>query len=91
MHRSLYLSPDKLEDRHLRHYAHAIGLDVERFDQDMATHSYVEKIMNDYYHSINNGVTGAPTTFVNGVLYAKTDVDLIDAVRAQITPKSSSR
>jgi protein-disulfide isomerase len=90
MHRSLYLSPDNLEDRHLRHYAHAIGLDVERFDHEMVNHTYADKIMNDYYHSINNGVTGAPTTFVNGVLYAKTGVDLIEAVRSQIAPESST-
>ena len=84
MHRSLYLSPDKLEDRHLRHYAHAIGLDVQRFDQEMANHIYADKILNDYYHSLNNGITGAPTTFVNGVLYAMSGVELIDAVKASI-------
>lgn len=85
MHRSLYLSPDKLEDRHLHHYAHAIGLDVQRFDQEMANHTYVDKILKDYYDSINNGITGTPTTFINGKLYAMTGVDLIAAVKASIT------
>ena len=85
MHRSLYLSRDKLEDRHLRHYAKAIGLDVQRFDEEMANHFYADKILNDYYHSLNNGITGAPTTFVNGVLYAMSGVELIAAVKASIT------
>ena len=82
MHRSLYISADKLEDRHLRHYAHAIGLDVQRFDREMASHTYADKVLRDYYNSINNGITGAPTTFVNGVLYAMSGSDLIAAVKS---------
>jgi len=85
MHRSLYLSPDKLEDRHLRHYAHAIGLDVKRFEQEMANQTYADKILKDYYASINNGITGTPTTFINGELYAMSGVELIAAVKASIT------
>lgn len=85
MHRSLYLSPDKLEDWHLRHYAHASGLDVQRFDQEMANHTYADRILKDYYDSINNGITGAPTTFINGKFYAMSGVELIAAVKASIT------
>ena len=85
MHRSLYLSADKLEDRHLRHYAHAIGLDVHRFDQEMASHTYADKVLKDYYDSINNGITGTPTTFINGELYAMSGVKLIAAVKAKIS------
>ena len=85
MHRSLYLSPDKLEDRHLHHYAHAIGLDVERFDDEMANHTYTNQILRYYYDSINNGITGAPTTIINGELYAMSGADLIAAVKASST------
>jgi protein-disulfide isomerase len=85
MHRSLYLDPEKLEERHLRHHAHAIGLDVERFDQEMANHTYADRILKDYYDSINNGITGAPTTFINGEHYAMSGVELIAAVKASIT------
>lgn len=84
MHRSLYLDPEKLEDRHLRHHAHAIGLDVQRFDQEMASHTYADKILKDYYDSINNGISGAPTTFINGELYAMSGVDLLAVVKARI-------
>ena len=85
MHRSLYLDPDKLGDRHLRHYAHAIGLDVERFDDEMVNHTYSNQVLRDYYDSINNGITGAPSTFINGELYAMSGVELIAAVKASIT------
>jgi len=87
MHRSLYLSADKLEDRHLRHYAQAIGLDIQKFDQEMANPTYADRVLKDYYDSINNGITGAPTTFINGELYAMSGVDLIAAVKASITVK----
>jgi protein-disulfide isomerase len=85
MHRRLYLSADKLEDRHLRHYARAIGLDIQRFDQEMASHAYAEKVLKDYYASINNGITGTPTTFINSELYAMSGVELIAAVKAQVS------
>lgn len=85
MHRSLYLSADKLEDRHLRHYAQAIGLDIQKFDQEMANKTYADKILNAYYESINNGITGTPTTFINGELYAMSGAELIGAVKASIT------
>jgi protein-disulfide isomerase len=82
MHRRLYLHPGKLGDRHLRHHAHEIGLDMDRYDSEMASSTYADKILKDYYHSITNGITGAPTTFVNGVLYSMTGDNLIAAVRA---------
>ena len=81
MHRSLYLSSDKLEDRDLRHYARSIGLDLKRFDHEMADNTYADQILKDYYNSINNGVAGTPTTFINGVLYAKSGTELIETVR----------
>ena len=84
MHRRLYLSNEKLEDRDLRHYAHEIGLDVHRFDREMASHTYADQILKDYYNSINNGITGTPTTFINGVLYAMTGSDLIAAVKSLV-------
>jgi protein-disulfide isomerase len=89
MHRSLYLDPEKLEDRHLRHYAHAIGLDVQKFDQEMANHTYADTVLKDYYDSINNGVTGAPTTFINGELYAMSGVELIAAVKTKLNTQTS--
>lgn len=66
MHRLLYLAPDKLDDKHLRRHAHRIGLDLERFDREMASNTYSDRIMNDYYNSLVSGISGTPTTFING-------------------------
>ena len=81
MHRRLYTRPGKLEDHHLRHYAKGIGLDVDRFDREMAGGVYSDRILNSYHNSIVNGITGAPTTFINGELYAMSGVELLSTVK----------
>src|SRR5262249_10183319 len=77
MHRQLYTQPDKLEDRHLRHSAKKIGLDLNRFDREMAAGAYRNRILDSYHNSIIYGITGAPTTFINGELYAMRGVELL--------------
>ena len=81
MHRHLYTQPDKLEERHLRRYAKEIGLELERFDREMAGGIYTDQVLKDYHNSIIYGITGTPTTFINGELYAMTGVDLLEAVK----------
>ena len=81
MHRLLYLHPDKLSDRDIRRYAKEIGLDLEKFDSEMAASTYAPQVLKDYYESINYGISGTPTTFVNGELYAMSGVELLAVVR----------
>ena len=80
MHRLLCASPNKLRDRDLHGHARAIGLDVNRFDREMADSTYASQILKDCYHAINYGISGAPTTFINGELYAMSGVELLTAV-----------
>ena len=89
MHRRLYLRPDKLMDRDLRRHAQDVGLDLERFDREIASGTHAEQILKDYYNSIIYGVTGAPTTFINGVLYAMSGVELLAAVKAMVEDQST--
>ena len=81
MHRHLYSHPDKLEERHLRRYAKEIGLDLERFDREMTEGTYSDQVLRDYHDGIIDGITGAPTTFINGELYAVTGIELIEVVK----------
>jgi protein-disulfide isomerase len=90
MHRRLYLRPDKLQDRDLHRHAQEIGLDLDRFDREMASATYANQILNNYYNSINNGITGAPTTFINGVLYAMGGVELLATVKAILNERQAS-
>jgi protein-disulfide isomerase len=84
MHRLLYLAPDKLDDKHLRRHAHRIGLDLERFDREMASNTYSDRIMKDYYNSLVSGISGTPTTFINGKLYPMSGVDLLATVKTML-------
>lgn len=82
MHRLLYTSPSKLRDRDLHGHARAIGLDTDRFDREMADSTYASQILKDYYQAINYGISGTPTTFINGELYAMTGVELLTTVQS---------
>jgi formate-nitrite transporter family protein len=82
MDRLLYFYPDKLEEKDLRKYAKEIGLDLERFDREMADGIYAEQILKDLYFSVIHGITGAPTTFINDVRYAIRPIELISTVKA---------
>ena len=82
MHRLLYLRPNKLGDRNLRRYGNEVGLDLERFDREMAGSIYSDQILKDFHFSLNHGITGTPTTFINGVLYSKSGVELVATVKA---------
>ena len=84
MHRLLYVQPDKLEDRHLRRYAREIGLDLDRFDRELVGGVYTDQVLKDYYNSMIHGITGAPTTFINGELYAMSGVELLLEVKSII-------
>ena len=84
MHRHLYSSPDKLGDRSLRAYAREIGLDLARYDREMKDSTYAARILKNYYDSMVNGITGAPTTFINGALYGATGVDLLMTVKTMV-------
>ena len=81
------VNPDKLSDRHLRHHAKKIGLDLNRFDREMADGVYRERILDSYHNSIVHGITGTPTTFINGELYAMSGVELLSVVRTILKDK----
>jgi formate-nitrite transporter family protein len=85
MHEVLFLHPDKLGDRALQRHAREVGLNMERFDREMASGTYRDQILKDYHQSIIYGITGAPTTFINGVLYPMTGARLVEAVRSVIS------
>jgi protein-disulfide isomerase len=91
MDRFLYLHPDKLEDRDLRKYAREIGLDLERFDREMADDIYAEQIMKDSYSSLIHGITGTPTTFINDVRYAIGEAEFIAVVKAIVEGHSGTK
>jgi Na+/H+ antiporter NhaA len=56
----------KLRLNDLEDYAREIGLDVERFLDEMRRRAYVERVREDVVSADESGVTGTPTFFING-------------------------
>jgi protein-disulfide isomerase len=54
---------------------------VERFDREMADSTYAAQILKNYYRAINYGISGTPTTFINGELFAMSGVELLTTVK----------
>jgi protein-disulfide isomerase len=84
MHDLLFEHQQKLEDEDLVAYARSLGLDLPRFQTELASHSHLPHIQEDYRGAIRAGVKGTPTFFINGVRY-KGEYDLepfLAAVRA---------
>jgi protein-disulfide isomerase len=70
MHDELFTHQKSLEDNHLSRYARRIGLDLERFNHDMAEHMFLKQIEADYNRSLfDEHVTGTPTLYINEVRY----------------------
>ena len=84
MHDSLLANQDALLPNDLRDRAERLGLDVERFVEDLRTRRHAERVLLDVASADESGVSGTPTFFINGRRhYGVYDIDtLTDAVRA---------
>jgi protein-disulfide isomerase len=65
MHDTLFENQDRLADPYLVGYANAIGLDLERFTSDLATHVHLPKVRDDFMSGVRSGVNGTPTFYIN--------------------------
>src|SRR5918996_149271 len=66
MHDLLLAHQDALELTDLVRYAEQLGLDVERFADDLRSHARARRIAEDLEGAELSGVSGTPTFFVNG-------------------------
>jgi len=48
-------------------YAKRLGLDTQRFEREIAQHTYQKRIREDFMSGVRSGVNGTPTFYVNGV------------------------
>ena len=66
-----------LEVEDLAQYAGVIGLDAIAVMQDVASHTYLPRIREDFMSGVRSGVNGTPTFFINGMRFDGdwTDVD----------------
>lgn len=86
MHRRLMESRGALGDRNLAAYAGELGLDLDRFERDMADGSLAAKIRKQKMQGLRSGVNGTPTVYVSGVRYdgQVSENDLNAALEAEL-------
>ena len=69
MHDLLFDRQDALNNGHLLEYANSIGLDIDRFLQEMSDHIHTECIAKSVQGGMQSGVRCAPALFINQVRY----------------------
>jgi protein-disulfide isomerase len=92
MHDYLYEHQDKLAAPQLIAAAKPLGLDVERFTDDLNQHAYAERVREDFLSGVRAGVNGTPTFFINGVRHdGAWDLDsLSEAINAQLKKRNAA-
>jgi diadenylate cyclase len=70
MHDLLYENQDELGEDDLTRHAAELGLDLRRFEEDLANDHHAWRIEEDRLGGERAGVGGTPALFVNGVRYA---------------------
>jgi Na+/H+ antiporter NhaA len=87
MYDTLLAHQDELGPRALANYAAELGLDIERFRDELRRREYASRVSEDVASADESGVSGTPTFFINGRRhYGVYDLDaLTEAVRAAKT------
>jgi protein-disulfide isomerase len=89
MHDLLYENQRRLRDPDLRAYAETLGLDLERFDRELAERVHADRVHEDFMSGVRSGVNGTPTFFINGVRHDDSyEVEpLLAALERAATPR----
>jgi protein-disulfide isomerase len=86
MHDTLLQHRDALRPFDLDHYAQELGLDIERFWDELRRHVHAPRIAEDVASADASGVSGTPTFFINsrrhhGAYDLQTLTEAVQAVR----------
>ena len=67
MHYQLFQHQSALSETNLWHYAHNLGLNVDRFEHELNHEHHLRHIQEDMRTGEESGVDSTPTFFINGV------------------------
>jgi protein-disulfide isomerase len=67
MHDKLLASQEELTGRDLKRYADELGLDMERFVDELRRGEHSERVADDVASADASGVAGTPSFFINGL------------------------
>jgi protein-disulfide isomerase len=66
MHDKLFEDQERLDPRDLMRDAQDLGLEVDRFRDDLHSHTHTPRVAEDVASADESGVAGTPTFFING-------------------------
>jgi protein-disulfide isomerase len=69
MHDALYEHQDQLGPGLVATLARRLHLDMPRFEEDLVSHRFRERVKHDFMGGVRSGVAGTPTFFVDGARY----------------------
>jgi protein-disulfide isomerase len=81
MHDALFEHQTRLTDRHLRLYASQSGLDMDRFNREMAAHAWAHAVREHFIGGVRSGINRTPAFFINGVRHTGL-IDVLSLRRA---------
>jgi protein-disulfide isomerase len=67
LHDQLFANYNQLNDDKIRQLAESVGLDMDRFDKDIANPALQQEIAADMQLGTDSGVRGTPAVYINGV------------------------
>ena len=68
LHDQLYKNYNRLSDQKISEIAQQVGLDMEKFNNDMKDPELKALVERDFQEGVEAGVRGIPSIFVNGRL-----------------------
>ncbi len=92
MHDALTAHHDALSSDRIDTLAEGLGLNMERFNEQLDTHAFADRVRADYRSGVQSGVDATPALFINGQRYeGKLRIDpLRDAISAAAAPPTRS-
>jgi protein-disulfide isomerase len=69
MHDMLFENQRHLNKTSLSEYARDLGLDINRFEEDIQNEALAEKVEAHFYSGLRSGVNATPTFYINGEQY----------------------
>lgn len=84
MHNRIFENQEYLQSNDFIAHAEKLGLDIEKFKNDMELTSIAEKIDDDFESGIRSGVNGTPSFFVNGNKFDGDAANLLAVIEGSV-------
>jgi Na+/H+ antiporter NhaA len=92
MYDKLLAHQNELDPKDIGRYAREVGLDTDRFFDEMRRHEYAPRVAEDVATADTSGVSGTPTFFINGRRhYGAYDIDTLTTAARSARQRARAR